>query len=167
MQHSVLTACRLMAECAIPLTPVQSVTIHGWFTPKRMLSWKDICANKDITTALCSSCGINDELLYVIQPCLQKWVEIHGVSFQDVRYMTKWPLHPFQDLHGYIPDLIEHRYEASLLHKLGINYQELLDENMTIEWMKMFKYSAKEWALLEFDVQDAARSVLYPSKTIY
>jgi hypothetical protein len=146
-----------MSEVAVPLTEVQSVTIHGWFAPKRMLCWKDMCADKNITTELCSSCGIDGELLYIIQPCLQKWIVTRGVTFKDVRYMTKWPLHPFRDLNGYIPDLIEHRYEASLLHELGIDYGALLDKNMTMEWMKMFKYSAKEWALLGFTVRHAAK----------
>jgi hypothetical protein len=145
-----------MSDGFVPLNAVQSVTIHGWFTPKRMLSWKDMCADKKITTELCSSCGIDDELLYIIQPCLQKWIVERGVSFKDVRHMTKWPLHPFRDLHGYIPDLIENRYEASLLRKLGVDYQILLSKDMTMEWMKMFKYSIREWALLGFNARDAA-----------
>ena len=140
-----------MSEGSIPLTAVQSVTLHGWLTPKRMLSWKDVCASKSITPALCSSCGIDDELLYLLQPSLHLWIEMCGVSFKDVRYMTRWPLHPFQDLGGYIPDLIENHYEASLLHKLGIDYQLLTDRNMTVEWMKMFKYSERDWALLGFN----------------
>jgi hypothetical protein len=146
----------VMSEGAIPLTAVQIVTIHGWFTPKRMLSWKDICVDDNITTKLCSSCGIDDELLYVIQPSLQKWIEVRGVTFKDVIYMTKWPLHPFRDLNGYISDLIENHYEAPLLHKLGINYQVLMERNMTIDWMKMFNYTVKEWTLLGFGVHDAS-----------
>ena len=149
-----------MSEGVVSLTPIQSITIHGWFTPKRMLSWKDLCADATITTELCSSCGIGDELLYVMQPCLQKWIEVRGATFKDVRYMTKWPLHPFDDLHGYIPDLISNRYKAPLLHKIGIDYQRLLDKNMTIDWMKMFNYSTSDWALLGFNSYFTARCIL-------
>jgi hypothetical protein len=133
------------------LTPTQSITIHGWFNPKRMLCWKDFSTNKNITTKLCNSCGVDDEMLYSIQPCLQAWIDTCEVSFQDVKYMTKWPLHPFTHLHGYIPDLVEHKYDAKLLLKLGINYQFLVSKSMTIEWMKMLNFSIKDWAYLGFD----------------
>jgi hypothetical protein len=134
------------------LTPVQSITIHGWLLPKRMLSWKDFCNNKSITVKLCSGCGVDDEALYNIQPSLESWIDTCGVSFKDVPFMTKWPLHPFDHLHGYIPDLIEHRYDAALLRKLGINYNLLVRKNMTIEWMKMFNFSERDWASLDLDV---------------
>ena len=71
--------------------------------------------------------------------------------------MTKWPLHPFKDLNGYVSDLVENQYEASLLHKLGIDYNVLLENNMTCDWMKMFRYSVKEWALLGFSVHLASK----------
>jgi hypothetical protein len=130
--------------------------MHGWLNPKRMLSWKDVCARATITPELCSSCGVKDDLLQVIQPCIRRWIEDRGVSFKDVRYMTIWPLHPFKDLNGHIPDLIEHHYEASLLHKLGIDYKLLVDRSMTIEWMKMFKFSERDWALLGFNAHYAS-----------
>lgn len=31
------------------LTPLQSVSIHGWMRPKRTLTWKDIVENDSIT----------------------------------------------------------------------------------------------------------------------
>jgi hypothetical protein len=133
------------------LTPLQSITIHGWTNPKRILTWKDMCENKEITLELCSMCGVGDEKLQILQPSLSCWIEERGVSFKDVKYMTKWPLHPLKDLNGYIPDLIANNYEASLLHKLGIDYKVLVSMNMTIEWMKMFKFSEKEWVLLGFN----------------
>jgi hypothetical protein len=136
---------------SIPLTAIQSIGIHGFFNPKRMLCWKDICSNNTITVEICCRYGMNSETLHMIQPSLKLWIDTCGVNFKDVRHMTKWPLHPFRDLHGYIPDLIENKYDAELLHKLGIDYQILVNHNMTIEWMTMFKFSQKDWALLNFD----------------
>jgi hypothetical protein len=133
------------------LTPKQSVTIHGWLNPKRMLSWKDIRADSRITPELCHGCGVDDSMLYIVQPSLQAWIDVCGVSFKDVKYMTRWPLHPFRDLHGYIPDLISNKYDAALLHKLGIDYQVLVDNSMSVEWMKMFNFSNKDWVSLCFN----------------
>jgi hypothetical protein len=149
----VLGPRRDMCDATITLTPVQIVTIHGWSNPRRLLSWKDVYTNQRITTKLCSSCGVDDEMLYQIQPNLQMWMDVKGVSFRDVPYMTRWPLHPFSDLGGYIPDLIENRYDATLLHKLGIDYPTLLERNMTVSWMKMFNFGGKDWALLGFRVE--------------
>lgn len=156
-----------MSECCIPLTAVQSVTLHGWLTPKRMLTWKDVCANKSITPELCNSCGVDSELLYQVQPNVQSWIAERGVSFKDVRYMTRWPLHPFTHLDGYISDLVENHYEASLLHKLDIDYELLIDRNMTIEWMKMLKYSEREWALLGFNAHHASMWVVMHACLLY
>jgi hypothetical protein len=137
---------------SIVLTPTQSIAIHWWLYPKRLLSWKDFCTHKHITPELCSRCGINSTMLCTIQPSLQQWIDTCGVSFADVPYMTAWPLHPFRDLCGYIPDLIQHKYNAPLLRKLGIDYPSLIRENMTIEWMKMFNFSAKEWSSMKLDI---------------
>jgi hypothetical protein len=136
---------------AVILTAPQSIIIHGWYNPKRMLSWKDFVENK-ISVKLCSTCGVDGSVLYAIQPSLKMWIETCDVSFKDVEYMTNWPLHPFNDLGGHIPDLIEHKYSAKLLRTLGINHSVLLGKKMTVEWMKMFNFSEREWALLSLDL---------------
>lgn len=133
------------------LTPLQSIMIHGLYNPKRLLCWHDFCHDKDITTTLCHRCGIGADLLHIIQPSLPLWIENCKVSFCDVPHMTAWPLHPFDDLHGYIPDLIENKYDAALLHKLNIDYDRLVEKFMTVEWMKMFNFSPQDWALLGLD----------------
>jgi hypothetical protein len=140
-----------MSDGSILLTAIQSCTIHGWLTPKRTLTWKDVCANKRITPSLCHQCKIDGDMLCMIQPSLQSWIDVCDVSFSDVEYMIRWPLHPFRDLHGHIPDLITNGYKASLLRKLGITYQVLVLRNMTVEWMKMFKFTGQEWGLLGLD----------------
>jgi hypothetical protein len=116
-----------------------------------MLSWKHFCDDKSITPALCSTYGIGSETLHTIQPCLQKWIDVCHVSFGDVGYMVHWPLHPIHDLDGYIPDLIANAYDAPLLLRLGIDYPYLISKNMTIELMKLFKFTTRDWALLKFN----------------
>jgi hypothetical protein len=117
-----------------------------------MLCWKDFCLHEHITPKLCSSCGIDSTVLHTIQPSLRLWIDTCKLSFQDVPYMTAWPLHPFRDLGGYIPDLIANSYDAPLLRKLGIDYSYLMRENMTIEWMKMFNFSGREWSSLKLEL---------------
>jgi hypothetical protein len=80
-----------------------------------------------------------------------------NVSFKDVKYMRKWPLHPIHHLGGHIPDLVTYEYSAELLVALGISYNTLVSMHLTAEWMKMFKFHPGDWVKLGFDKPAARR----------
>ena len=71
--------------------------------------------------------------------------------------MSHWPLHPLEHLRGFIPDLIQHQYEASLLKKLGITYQILTNMHLNSEWMQLFRFVENDWFLLGFEKDDINR----------
>ena len=53
----------------IPLTPGQSVTIHGWMRPKDTLCWTDVLANGRLSMDfLHTKTKITKELLHRMQP---------------------------------------------------------------------------------------------------
>lgn len=67
----------------IVLTPVQSVTIHGWMSPKRTLSWPDIVANDAITIQrIVRDAGVSPEDVRRIQPDVREWVNRKYVSYE-------------------------------------------------------------------------------------
>lgn len=135
-------------DACILLNSQQSVRIHGWAQPRRILTWKMICENEMITPQLCVSCGITQQQLMQLQPDVQQWIECKKVCFADVPYMTEWPLHPIRHLSGCILHFIEHKYSASLLKTLDISFDSLLTMHMTCDMMKLFAYTHEDWHLL-------------------
>jgi hypothetical protein len=147
----------------IQLDPIQSCRIHGWLNPKRTLSWDDLCSGscRGLTISRCLDEGVGIEDLRALQPDVAMWVRHKGVSFDDVRTMVAWPLHPVHDLKGNISDLATMHYPTATLKDLGITYAYLRDTlSMDDEWMRMMRYSPAEWVaigLTKKDVVDMGR----------
>lgn len=143
------------SPCII-LRPEQSTGIHGWMNPKRMLTWAMICEEPGITLERCIKNGVTQKQLQSLQPEIGQWIEQKHVSFRDVPYMTEWqpePLHPIKHLKGNLLDLLENRYPASLLAKLGIDYSSMAQMHMTPDIMRMFKFSLQDWKTLGFSAK--------------
>lgn len=161
----------------IQLTPVQSVTIHGWSYPKRTLTWNDVCTCKWIDVKLLAGTGISQEVscsppslfplqqterwhrcvmaaqtlqdMQTIQPDVHEWISRKGVSFSDVPLMTRFPLHPVLHLGGDISCLVEHKYSSKTLLDIGFTFMSLKDDlGMQPSWMKMMSFTAPEWRSL-------------------
>jgi hypothetical protein len=138
----------------IYLKPVQSVLIHGWLSPKRILSWGDISDNIDITVSLLYGAGITQEDMIHIQPDIHEWISLKKVSYMEVPMMTKFPLHPIKHLHGNISNLVEYRYPVSVLVELGFTYLELRSLHMDDNWMKAMNLTFSEWLSLGMKMSD-------------
>lgn len=130
-------------ERVIQLTALQSCTLHGWYSPKRTMSWQDICLSSSITPKTLHNCGVSQTWLKLLQPDIHAWISEKNVSFSDVPYMTSWPLHPINHLGAFVSDMVYHKYDAFILKNLKIDFEVLLNANMTIEWMKLFKFTVK------------------------
>lgn len=139
------------------LTPLQSVTIHGWLYPKRTLSWDDIVANDSITVKkLAVDANISQESLKLIQPDIYEWIHKKYVSYDDVPYMTGFPLNPITHLNGDISTLVQHRYSPQVLSAVGLDYGKLQMNHLNVRWMKMLNFTLREWMTLGMTVQDVA-----------
>lgn len=138
------------------LTNAQCTRIHGWFNPKRTLSWEDIVSKPSLTVRYLTEHGlVTDTQLHMLQPDVHEWIRFKGVSFEDVPRMTLWPLHPITHLRGDLSDIVEGRYGAKLLKQLGINFQMLKAMGLTAEWMKMLNFQLREWVDLGLTAQEA------------
>lgn len=132
------------------LSASQAVSIFGWWTPRRILTWEDVRRDARLTLPFLLSVGVTAASLRYLQPEVREWVACKGVGLADVPRMVAWPLHPIRDLGADMSDLLEQRYSAEVLRAAGVTYHELRlgavgmgDEEM--HWMRL---TVEEWASL-------------------
>lgn len=146
----------------LKLTDWQSVCIHGWFNPKRTLTWDDIEGStgggRNITAHIIIQSGVQQAQLKLLQPDVFKWVQAGKVDFSDVPNMLEFPVHPILHLNGNISTLLEYRYSTATLARLELDYRRLRTIGMSDKWMHMLQYSTREWVLtLGLSIDDVAR----------
>ena len=141
----------------IPLTPGQSVTIHGWMRPKDTLSWMDVLSNEKLTMEyLHTYTKIPNELLHRMQPDIKAWVQSNKASLSSPSFPFKvWDAHPIKDLNADLGDIIGYRWGAKTMRQAGVTYGDLREGGMTHETMGLFGYTLYEWSLLGFSKSDA------------
>lgn len=136
------------------LTDGQSVRVHGWLKPKRTLTWEDIAAVPRMTVPFLAMQGIAPKDIRTLQPDIMRWIHERRVSFEDVPYMTDWPLHPITHLGGDISTLVRFGYPPELLLKLGLDFRMLTSLGLNTQWMKLFDFSLKDWVGLGMTERD-------------
>ena len=140
----------------ILLAPLQSCQIHGWLNPKRTLDWDDMCHKSGITLRKCMQSGVSATQLKSLQPDVQMWIRHKGVTLSDVPAMLEWPLHPVYDLQANVSDLATMHYSPTVMARLGITYDFLRNiMGMDDDWMRVLRYSPREWAQMGFTREDA------------
>jgi hypothetical protein len=141
----------------IPLTPGQSVTIHGWMRPKTTLCWMDVLANERLTMEfLHGYTRIPKELLHRMQPDIQAWVQASRVKLSDAAsFIHVWVAHPIKDLKVDLADIMDFQWDAKTMRQAGMVYGDLKEAGMTHEMMGVFKYTLYEWSTLGFSRADA------------
>jgi hypothetical protein len=141
----------------IPLTAGQSVTIHGWITPRPTLSWSDVLGDERLTfTFLHTHTNISKELLHRLQPDIGAWVSAKRVDLADTPMLTIWGAHPIRDLKADLGDLVSTGWGAFGMRRAGVTYADLVDAGMTPDSMILFGYSLYDWITLGFGESDAA-----------
>ena len=143
--------------CNIPLTPGQSVTIHGWMRPKPSLSWMDVLANEGLTMEyLHCHTKIPKELLHRMQPDIQAWVKAKRAKLSEApSFIHIWAAHPVKDLKADLGDIVDFQWDAKTMRQAGMGYGDLKEVGMTYEMMGVFKYTLYEWSTLGFSRADA------------
>ena len=143
--------------CNIPLTPGQSVTIHGWMRPKDTLAWTDVLANGRLSMEfLHAKTNIPRELLHRMQPDIKAWLQAGRVNVEESpSFMHVWAAHPTKDLGVQLEDLINFKWNAKTMRGAGVTYADLCETGMTHETMAIFEYTLYEWSTLGFCKADA------------
>ena len=129
----------------IPLTPGQSVTIHGWLKPKETLSWTDVLANGNLT------------MQYLTQTAnITAWLKAGRVTLEEAPgFLTVWAAHPIKDLRADLADIAAFRWKAKTMRASGVTYSDLREAGMTHETMGLFPFTLYEWSTLGFSRTDA------------
>lgn len=139
----------------VHLTNAQSIRVHGWFNPKRTLTWLDIVNTPHMNVQHLFRAGLSSTQLKQLQPSIAEWITHRHASFGDVPYMLDWPLHPIRDLKGNLAVIVEHKYDVKTLLKLGLGYNVLKQMGLTCEWMNMMEFSLRDWLDLGMTSTDA------------
>ena len=148
---------KAVKPCHIPLTPGQSVTIHGWLRPKDTLCWTDVLANGGLSMEfLHTKTNITKELLHRMQPDIKAWLQAGRVSVEDApSFLHIWAAHPMKDLNAGLDDLMHFKWDARTMRLAGVTYADLCEAGMTHETMAVFGYTLYEWSTLGFGRTDA------------
>jgi hypothetical protein len=140
----------------IRLTPAQSTGIHGWGAKlKTTLSWRDIEENDHITYDLLMQWGVSPKELRKLQADVRMWVlhagcnARHAVSMGDV--------HPINDMHGDLADVIALRATSRQLRSMGLTYDDLRRTGMTPETMRLMGLTFQGWIDLGLSAQEVER----------
>ena len=149
------------------LTDPQSIRVHGWFNPKRSLCWEDILNTPHMTVPHLIRAGVTPKQLKKLQPNIQEWIEGRGVSFEDVPFMTDWPLHPITHLQGDLSVVVNYRYAPELLVQLGMDYKALVALGLNPQWMQLMDFSLKEWVMLGMGEDDVAEMSEYDVNSLF
>ena len=136
----------------IPLTPGQSVTIHGWLRPRDTLTWTDVLANGSLSMEfLHTKTKITKELLHRMQPDIKAWLNAGRVSVEETpSFMHLWTAHPIKDLNAGLDDMIRFQWDAKTMRAAGVTYADLCEAGMTCETMAVFGYTLYDWSTLGF-----------------
>ena len=145
----------------IPLTPGQSVSIHGWFNPRTVhmtLSWTDVLPREDLTLqTLHRQYRITLELLHRLQSDLSQWVRSGRVKLEDCPILTMWKAHPIHDFKADLGDLLGTGWKAEQYKQMGVTYSDLVEVGMTADTMALFRFTLYEWSQLGFLKAHAAQ----------
>ena len=136
----------------LQLTPGQAVTIHGWARPRTYLTWSDVLLDPKLTFAyLTDTCKLSDTSLHLLQPDIAAWVKAGRVVLADCPRLCPWDAHPIRDLHADLADLLQARWTADVLSRLGVSYEDLKGVGLIPENMSLFSWiTLAGWATLGF-----------------
>lgn len=131
----------------VRLTPLQSVRIHGWWDPRPVLLWEDV-TRLGLTLNRLLELGLRPSDLVCLQPEPMEWVRHAGAGLGNARDMVSWPANPFTHMGADLGDVLAQRFSAEELRRMGVTYAQLVRHGMTEETERMFRYEARDWAML-------------------
>lgn len=141
------------------LTPGQSCYLHGWMTPKETLSWEDVLATPTMTFQNLLSAGIPHSALHQLQPDASAWARSGRATLADCPAMVDlWGVHPVRDFEVDLGGILDQRWSAELMQRMGVTYKDMVQLGLTPTSMSLFNHiTLRGWSLLGLCRADVAR----------
>lgn len=131
----------------VQLTARQSTRIFGWINAREVLCWDDVVRCK-LTLDGLMLVGLTASELMLVQPDPAKWVEHGGASLKHARFMIPWGANPFIHFKADLADVLTMRLSIDEMIRMGITYQQLLENGMNEITERMFRFDEEEWQML-------------------
>lgn len=146
----------IKANMFIRLSPAQATGIYGWGEYlKTTLSWKD-CERHQPEFEKLMKLGVKAQDLFTIQRDKSKWVSVCKCKPHHAVHMHPWRANPFTDLHGDLADVIALKATGKQLQDMGVTFEQLVDNGMTPDTMRLMALSLQSWIDLGFTLDEMA-----------
>lgn len=143
-----MQACYSGAMVLIHLTAVQSIDLYGWWSPKRVLSWKQVEDNPEFSWKRLRASGLSAAELYKLQPDPQPWIELQRIDVQDITEMAMWNIHPIRQMKCTLSQLALLHWPVEVLVSSGVTYDDLVGAGLSIGTMPIFGFTLLQWSAL-------------------
>ena len=122
----------------IRLTAGQAVFLHGFWSPKRTLSWADILAEETLTMRRLLDANLSLVSLHQLQPDAGAWVRANRVALPDCPLMVPWGAHPIRDFGAELGDIVNVKWPVGTMVAMGLTYADLEDAGLCVANMRLF-----------------------------
>ena len=130
------------------ITARQSFLLFGAWTARKMASWDDIKSLNKSWKQLRNELMFTAKQLHKLQPDKQEWVSRGSLTLHDLPDMVLFPMNPFTDLHADLAEVWSMRWNAEMLHAMGVRYDHMFVRGLTPLFMYHLGYSLGQWHLL-------------------
>jgi hypothetical protein len=132
----------------LKLTASQAIEIYGMWNPKRLLSWKQVEDNPELTWKKLrqSGCSVTD--LYRLQPDSEPWIQGKRIDVEDIREMSTWNIHPIRQMNCSLAQLALLHWPADVFIRMGVTYEDLLQAGLTIQSLPIFGFTLLNWSYM-------------------
>jgi len=131
------------------INPEQSIKLFGWWDqPRSYVNWNDIKSKQLSWKTLRLEFGFTAEELYTLQRDKEEWIKRGQLTLYDVSDMRMFPIHPFKDMRADIGEIWNMKWSPDLLYEMGVTYEEMRDEGLSVEIMKHFGFPLSCWQKL-------------------
>ena len=89
--------------------------------------------------------------LHILQPDLDAWIRAQKASVSDCPDMSLWGAHPIRDFKADLADVVNMKWDAETMLRMGLRYDDLVQLGMTQETMILFSHlTLMGWASIGF-----------------
>lgn len=86
--------------------------------------------------------------LYKLQPDPKQWMSLDRIDVHDIREMSSWNIHPIHDMKCTLSQLALLHWSADALVRVGVTYDDLVKQGLTVQVMPIFGFTLLDWSTL-------------------
>jgi hypothetical protein len=144
--HAHLKCTHIMV--LIRLTPYQAISVYGYWSPKTVLSWKQVEEHVYLTWKYLRLEGLSVSDLFKLQPDAKPWMDLERIDVHDITEMSSWNIHPIHDMKCTLSQLALLHWSADALVRVGVTYDDLVKLGLTVQVMPIFGFTLLDWTTL-------------------